>query len=552
MKLFTWLQPKKKVLFLISLPNLPEFEACKDKVDTYLQQIRKTSADVCEYINEDSLRLAIKYDIVIVVAHHSDDNDSLLLRDGQLMINDFVAYFPSGFKGVLDFSSCYSLNAVNRIKEKCPNCKVQSTGSQASLILRMYLYPKIIKYVLDNHNVDYHEVFKTALAEAMKKANERLANPNSIAQDSTEASIVNRALGSGAVSVYAPKSVKREVPFVIQIICTKEKDSSKIKLIAKKLDKTAREVESFEMPDMEVGDLLGVSISIMGKYSNYIMIDDKTSKFIKIKDGYTRINFCLTIDEQFPKDEIMCKLLMEHNCEPFGECYVSLEIKEESKIPAVVSYHPKDKEIEQQKAKETLINNLELRRYKLKDMITAVSDEERRSKLEADLSLCEKCIQLVCNPRVGINKHNNVVFVSSTSDLKDYRQIAKKAIEECRMSPEMYESWPQTSLTPGDECCRRVMASGTLLCILGAHYGSLENSLGMSMTELEFRTAAIAGIPILAFIIDPLNESNESQELTDRQNAFLNDIKQARVIRFFENEQNLFDNTMNNLKEIYK
>lgn len=551
MGLFSWMQPKKKVLFLISLPHLPEFDACRGLVDSYLIQIRKTGADVYEEINEENLKLALKYDIIIVVAHHSDDKDSLLLGDGEMMINDFVSYFPAGFKGVLDFSSCYSQYAVDRIKGKCPNCKVQSTGSQASLILRMYLYPKVIDYIVRNKKADYHETFKTALKEALKKAEERNSNPNNQDSNKQVESPVNQMLGTGAVSVYAPKSVKREVPFQIQVICAKEADSRKVKLMATKVDSKAREVHYIDLPDMDTGDQFGVSISIIGKYAHFVEIEGKPSKVITIKDGPSTIYFCLTVDEQFPKDEITCKLLIEHKCKPLGDYYVTIKIKDESKIPAEVSFIPKNIEEEQQKAKERLIDKLELKRYKLKEEIDSTSDSIKRERLKSKLRACEKCIEIICNPRIGLKRQSKHVFVSSTSDLEYFRGIVDKAIKDCSLEPEMYETWTQTSLSPGEECCRRVMTSGSIVCILGSRYGSMEDSLDMSMTELEFRTAEVAGIPIMVFVIDPLNATDESPEYVERQNAFLHDLGHARVIKYFNNEKILFEDTKKNLQSLF-
>ena len=103
------------------------------------------------------------------------------------------------------------------------------------------------------------------------------------------------------------------------------------------------------------------------------------------------------------------------------------------------------------------------------------------------------------------------VFVSSTSDLSQYRKVVREQIESCEMYPDMYECWGQGNDYPRDKCCRHVMDSDIFVCILGARYGFVEPAWGMSMTEIEFRVAMKAGKPILVYIYGSYKE--EMQKL---------------------------------------
>lgn len=551
MKLFSWLQPKRRVLFLISLPNLPEFESCKKVVDEYTTQISAAGADVFDTIDEAHIKLMKKYDVTIVVAHHADDSDALVLKDGEMTIDDFVSYIPENYNGVLDFSSCNSVSAVSRIKEKCPDCRVQWSGGYTQLILRMYLYVNVIKYICDKKKADYHEVYMTALKKVKEKVEERKAGANSEEGNEFEDPALNTHLGSkGVVSVFSPKSVKQEVPFFVQVRCAKKKDVAQMGILAKKMDKSAREIESFDLPNMNAGDQFGASISIVGPYADFVKIEDPSSETITIGKAIGSIVFCLTVNKDFPHNEMTLKVVLEHNRQPLGYCYAKVKIKEESKVPAEIYFQGRDKEAEQLKAKNHLIDKLELVELKLEKSIALSSDDNDRKLYESKLELCRKCLEIIRNPRLNVKKEHNRVFVSSTSDLKDYRNTVKLAINDFNLSPEMYEEWPQKSMPPGDVCCQKVMESSALICILGSYYGSLEKSLDMSMTELEYRTAVLSGLPVLVYVVKPRQESKESSELYRRQSLFIKTIEGESVIKYFQDEEALFKATKLDLKSI--
>jgi hypothetical protein len=53
---------------------------------------------------------------------------------------------------------------------------------------------------------------------------------------------------------------------------------------------------------------------------------------------------------------------------------------------------------------------------------------------------------------------------------------------------------------PKDECLRILFDSDVMILIVGNQYGTLEEETGLSLTELEYRAAVDAHIPVLPFL----------------------------------------------------
>ena len=136
------------------------------------------------------------------------------------------------------------------------------------------------------------------------------------------------------------------------------------------------------------------------------------------------------------------------------------------------------------------------------------------------------------------------VFISSTSDLKPFRQVVRDQIESCEMYPDMYELWGQGNDYPRDMCCRHVLDSDIFVCLLGAKYGYVEPAWGMSMTEIEFRVALKSGKPILVYIHNQYKEEMkkllpENTTAIELQNKLIDELREKRMVGFFSSEMSL-------------
>ena len=158
--------------------------------------------------------------------------------------------------------------------------------------------------------------------------------------------------------------------------------------------------------------------------------------------------------------------------------------------------------------------------------------------------MCQKCLDLI-QAKPKEKKHSPLrVFVSSTSDMYLFRNVLKEQIESCEMYADMYEKWGQGNDYPRDVCCSHVLQSDIFVCILGAKYGFIEPLWNKSMTEIEYRVASNAGIPILVYIINDYKQKmqkleGDELENSKRQEALIEELKNKRLVCLFENELGL-------------
>jgi len=96
------------------------------------------------------------------------------------------------------------------------------------------------------------------------------------------------------------------------------------------------------------------------------------------------------------------------------------------------------------------------------------------------------------------------VFISSTSvDLVEYRQAVFSAIQTLGGTGEDMVHWTADERRPVDVSLSRVRASNVLVLVVAHRYGFVPENETHSITELEFRAAQEATIPVLAFFLDP-------------------------------------------------
>ena len=91
------------------------------------------------------------------------------------------------------------------------------------------------------------------------------------------------------------------------------------------------------------------------------------------------------------------------------------------------------------------------------------------------------------------------------------------------------------------------MESDVILCLIGSRYGYEEPSIGISMTQMEFWTALMSGKKILAYIIDPLEESTEEEVYKIKQKEFIKELQTKRILKFFSDDYSLEKDTTREL-----
>jgi ATP/maltotriose-dependent transcriptional regulator MalT len=96
------------------------------------------------------------------------------------------------------------------------------------------------------------------------------------------------------------------------------------------------------------------------------------------------------------------------------------------------------------------------------------------------------------------------VFLSSTyADLLEYRQAASGAIIGLGHVSDDMELWSADNRRGAVYSVDRVKQSDVLILLLAHRYGTIPDGEQYSITELEYLAARDAGIPVLAFFVDP-------------------------------------------------
>lgn len=539
------LHKSRKILFLYSFPPTKEFLECESELKKCVEALGKYGVEVHSEISRKLLEKSNAFDVVIIVAHRDDEHDALALSNGIATIDEFVSWIPESFDGVIDFSSCYGVKAVERIKKRCPQSHVQFSVNQVHLKLRLAMYPYVVNYFINNKKISYNDACNQVL-EAFKEH----ITISSDSSDETKLANHDQHLSS----VYAPQAVKKEESFRVQIFFYKKGETERVEMQAKRSDPASGKIETQILPiRLKKKDILTVQITFLSPQKEWIELDEDTDTKQCIWNGIsTHFQFAAIVKEQFSKEKFDTRIKMEVNGMPVGECYFTIQIAEERKgVPADYDVIPHDFAHEQNKEQETLLKKLTLAQENLKERIRNSIDDIEREKLEKDLQVNEMCLKYYTQSYRSHHNDTKHIFISSTSDLKPYREILRGIVEKKNLLyAEMYEKWPQKDCTPRDECCRKVLESDIVMCLLGANYGSEEPCLGMSMTEIEFRTALKMGKPLLVFILDPLNESKETPPKPERQRELIQELRDKRIVRLFSSKKALKESAKDDLNDM--
>jgi hypothetical protein len=99
------------------------------------------------------------------------------------------------------------------------------------------------------------------------------------------------------------------------------------------------------------------------------------------------------------------------------------------------------------------------------------------------------------------------IFLSSVArDLKDERQAVVRQILKVGDRPIGMEYFGASPAPPLEECLSKLAEADLMILVLGPSYGSIHSGTGISYTENEFRYAQKAGIDVLAFAVEKLDE----------------------------------------------
>ena len=96
------------------------------------------------------------------------------------------------------------------------------------------------------------------------------------------------------------------------------------------------------------------------------------------------------------------------------------------------------------------------------------------------------------------------IFISSTfTDLLDFRQAASEAISGLDQQSDDMIHWSADDRNATNYSLDRVRQSDALILLVAHRYGEIPEGEQYSVTELEYRAARAADVPVFAFFVDP-------------------------------------------------
>lgn len=319
-----------RFLFLISLPNTEDFSKEEAFVYDTMTKLRGLGVDVYSKIDADVMSQMTKYEYVIVVAHHDTCIDSLVLRDGNLAMSDFISYIPEDFSGVIDFSSCYSAGVMAMIKQRTHNkCRVQTVVKQTTLALRLIMYPHIVQLLLNDCCLQYNDAYSQVLDFVTIGFSQIDDNESCLYPKDSDTETATKLGGEESFSsIYAPSQVKRNQPFLVNIFFHKDEESGTVELLAQRLDPKTSLVDTQIIPiDLKIKDKLTARISINGGNSVGINVNNGIdTKSIIWFNRATKIQFPVTVNDDFIGDSFICEIKIEVNSDPIGECMFMISV----------------------------------------------------------------------------------------------------------------------------------------------------------------------------------------------------------------------------------
>lgn len=519
------------------------YKKTADNIISTLKSLSQRGADVIKRFKLSDLAKMPDYEVVIIIAHHSDSSDEIEIGDGCVRTIDFVHSIPENTKAIIDMTSCYSDYLIPRIKGRIPESRIIGIDTATSLPFRLFLLEEVIKQLAKDDTFSY--------LDALKKVLSLLPNQSSKIDVKESNSTVHLGKKDIKSTIAAPLQAFLGENFIVSVFLHKEEDIDEVELIAKSMDEDAEIRASKKIAlKFKKGDKIDFQLSMPENIKQYFTIDKR--KRTIVWDGDTNsAEFIVSVAENCSVSDFIGRVLVCVNQEPCCNLLFKTKIidktqfRTDSKMGnkyADIEFVPFDKAKETADAKQQLVSRLKV---KIQELSEAKSNSnEAHDYINKELEMCERCLELINSKKNMVSNDVLKVFISSTSDMKDYRNIMKDRVLKLGMYPDMYEMWGQDNDYPRDMCCKHVLESDIFICILGPKYGFIEPMWDKSMTEIEYRIATNAGIPILVYIMKDYKDKME--ELTgadrdgvNRQLDFIEELSTKRMVSLFPNENSL-------------
>ncbi|MBQ0141909.1 MAG: DUF4062 domain-containing protein [Prevotellaceae bacterium] len=500
-----------------------------------IRELRKRNVRIIKNFCLEDLKLIKDYDVTIFMAHHYDSSDAIEIGGSYVPTSSFIQNFPSDYSGVFDASSCYSSLFQTRLKLHCPSCRVLAVSSKTAVNLRLFLYSETVKQMVKDDE-DY--------LAALNKVCVRLVDSVGVGNYDVRPDMV--CLGNDLQSsVFAPKEVSKGDNIMVQLFLYKSQDEQDVMLTALMVDEkaTVRNKKSICVK-IKKGDYVVVSLEILNKASSDFDTDSDR-KMMEWIGKPMSVEFLVRVSDSCVSNSFDGKIRLEVNFENVVDMLFRVNIVEKQNPQiqgADFRFEPHDRNDEIRMTSELVRQQLGNQICQLENQMDS-DGEKNVERIKRDIEICKHCLSLL-NNKTTANNPVLKVFISSTSDMKEYRDVVKRSVEGSNLYPEMYENWSQKDIYPRDMCCEKMMGTDMALFILGASYGYVEPIWNLSMTEIEFYVALQSGKEMLVYVDknyqSKMNELNETdRRLANMQKQFIEAVSKYRIIRYFSDKFDL-------------
>lgn len=521
-------------------------------IESCIKELKSRNVDVIPLYDVNGLSCdAFGYEVVMILAHRVEDSDSIELLNGPVRVSVLASSFPRLENCTIDVSSCFSASFQRQLKFYCPTCRILTVNAKTSLRLRLLLYQETVKRLAHYYSKGYIDTLRNVCMDIMKLQKGDASDQDPIYLGGDADSLQS--------SVYAPKEVPPGDSFMVQLFIHKLKDSSTVQIKASAVDKTSDFRNSKGLSfTLNCGDTIKVRLESVFDKKNEFEIDE-SDKVIEWNDEPVSLEYLVSVIETCTSKAFRGRLRICVNSLQVGDILFNVFVTDCSKAKskeenAIFVFSPHDKEQEANNALRLVKAKLEEQISNFERCLANPKESQQPAYTSQELEISRHCLELI--EKGGHSSSPiKVVFISSTSDLTEYREIVRRAIEKNNMFPDMYENWSQGNIYPRDKCCERVLNSDIFICILGANYGCIDPIWGMSMTEIEYRVAQLSGKPILVYVdkhYQSKMESLRNKQLNQRQLSLINEIKETRWVQFFDSPTSLDLYSRIELSEITK
>ena len=137
-----------------------------------IEELKSRNVDVIPLYDVNDISSAVGYDVVIVLAHHVEENDSIELLNGPVPTSVFAASFIWVEDSIVDISSCFSMTFRQLQERFFPACQILEINAEPSFSLRLLLIQETIERLAHDSSRGYVDTLLDVYVDSLNLSKE--------------------------------------------------------------------------------------------------------------------------------------------------------------------------------------------------------------------------------------------------------------------------------------------------------------------------------------------------------------------------------------------